>query len=589
MPSRNQEPATEASKNNDLPGVNSLSREPLLPYRIVLSVILSVGLVSALYATIPDCDEVFNYWEPTHYLFYGYGLQTWEYSPAYAIRSWLYVGIHSLVTLPFSLIPNLDKSHLFLILRTALTATAAVSQAELYEALSRSINPGVGLLFILVSVPSAGMFQAMPAYLPSSFAMYFVMFGMAEFLRTPVSLSKALTHFSIAGLLGWPFCLALVVPQLLFWMAEEGKTKSIMEIFRCMALSTMMPLALLATVTGIDSLAYRKVVFVPLNIVLYNVFGGSERGPDLYGTEPWWYYFANLSLNFNITAAAAFVSIVLLFVALVAFPADVTGRHFVLLLPFYLWFGVFSLQPHKEERFMYPAYPALCINAAMTLALAKELILFACSKLKIQQRIARTLGISLITIILIVSAIISTSRIFAITTAYSAPKNIYQADLNITGNVCFGKEWYRFPSSYFLPAGARPRFIKSAFAGLLPGAFAESNTPFRDGTWRVPKNMNDLNQEDPSKYIPIRDCDYLVDSYFEYREEDAGTLEPNYILDTENWDRVACQKFLDARQTPFLSRALWLPSWVYRDQRVWGEYCILRRKPKDGAQRSIHT
>lgn len=28
---------------------------------------------------IHDCDEVFNYWEPLHYLLYKSGFQTWEY------------------------------------------------------------------------------------------------------------------------------------------------------------------------------------------------------------------------------------------------------------------------------------------------------------------------------------------------------------------------------------------------------------------------------------------------------------------------------------------------------------------------------
>ena len=36
-------------------------------------------------------------------------------------------------------------------------------------------------------------------------------------------------------------------------------------------------------VIGIDSIAYGKLVIVPWNIVRYNIFGGSERGPNLYG------------------------------------------------------------------------------------------------------------------------------------------------------------------------------------------------------------------------------------------------------------------------------------------------------------------
>ena len=36
-------------------------------------------ILSALYNIVHDCDEVYNYWEPLHFLLYGHGMQTWEY------------------------------------------------------------------------------------------------------------------------------------------------------------------------------------------------------------------------------------------------------------------------------------------------------------------------------------------------------------------------------------------------------------------------------------------------------------------------------------------------------------------------------
>lgn len=59
--------------------------------------IFAVRCAAALYSIISDCDEVFNYWEPTHWLQYGYGLQTWEYSPEFTIRSWSYVSVHAVL------------------------------------------------------------------------------------------------------------------------------------------------------------------------------------------------------------------------------------------------------------------------------------------------------------------------------------------------------------------------------------------------------------------------------------------------------------------------------------------------------------
>jgi alpha-1,2-mannosyltransferase len=67
--------------------------------------------------------------------------------------------------------------------------------------------------------------------------------------------------------------------------------------------------------------------------------------------------------------------------------------------------------------------------------------------------------------------------------------------------VCLGKEWYRFPSSYFLPDGVHAKFIKSAFTGLLPGEYKEHGPGYFSGTWSIPSGMNDENIEDPGKYV----------------------------------------------------------------------------------------
>lgn len=46
---------------------------------VAFVLLLFVRGYSASRNLVHDCDEVFNYWEPLHYLLYGYGFQTWEY------------------------------------------------------------------------------------------------------------------------------------------------------------------------------------------------------------------------------------------------------------------------------------------------------------------------------------------------------------------------------------------------------------------------------------------------------------------------------------------------------------------------------
>lgn len=52
-------------------------------------------------------SAVFNFWEPLHYLDRGYGFQTWETSPVYAIRSYAYILLHLFPTKFIALILGL--------------------------------------------------------------------------------------------------------------------------------------------------------------------------------------------------------------------------------------------------------------------------------------------------------------------------------------------------------------------------------------------------------------------------------------------------------------------------------------------------
>ena len=55
------------------------THKPALTWQSAFAVLLVARTLSAVLNIIHDCDEVYNYWEPLHYLLYGYGKQTWEY------------------------------------------------------------------------------------------------------------------------------------------------------------------------------------------------------------------------------------------------------------------------------------------------------------------------------------------------------------------------------------------------------------------------------------------------------------------------------------------------------------------------------
>lgn len=351
----------------------------------------------------------------------------------------------------------------------------------------------------------------------------------------------------------------------------------------------------------VNSLIFKKPgIIVSWNIVKYNIFS-QTGGPDLYGTEPWTFYFKNLALNFNLWFFLALVAMPLFILQKVVAPSGQgfpsAMRALVFLAPFYLWLAIFTAQPHKEERFMYPAYPFLALNAAMS----SHIILTALGHVgrttflgKIPAK-ARLVGGVVIPFCLVVA--LSVLRVVGVYTAYGAPLSLYeplgagvvQGEVGAVGEpgdfVCYGKEWYRFPNSFFLPRGMQAKFIRSEFRGLLPGEFQTHGPGLYPGTWLVPSGMNDHNEEDMSKYTPISRCNFLVDTHYPVNAEKGLALppnEPDYIADTENWSTVKCLPFLDAGNTGLIARMIWIPSWTFipeKFQRKWGEHCLLQRRP----------
>jgi alpha-1,2-mannosyltransferase len=207
--------------------------------------------------------------------------------------------------------------------------------------------------------------------------------------------------FALGGIVGWPFALALAIPfvfEELFvsggdivmphacvsWMVGRFRRLIIVGLTSALILARFLSFfpqvsadsIVQIPVICIDSLAYGKPVIVPWHIIKYNIFGGSERGPTLYGSEPWYFYLNNLILNFNMAVPLALVSFTALTLTYVidrrrlGFSSTPNqSSHFTLLAlrlaPFYIWLGILTMQPHKEERFMYPVYPLLCFNAAV--------------------------------------------------------------------------------------------------------------------------------------------------------------------------------------------------------------------------------
>lgn len=475
----------------------------------------AANTIAAAYSPIQDCDEVFNYWEPTHYLDRGYGFETWEYSPEFAIRSWTYAAIHAVVAFVGRIgLLVATKAFQFYFLRFALGLAMALCQARFYAQTSRTFNARIGAYVAIIMLSSPGFFHSSVAYLPSAFAMGALMLGTAGFMDWRGGLNTAAgIHWMAAGsILGWPFAGVMILP----FMAEEVLfayfTEGLLELgIRCLYGTTRT--ALIATFQfGVELVLYRKWLLIPYNIMKYNVLAAAKgKGPELYGTEPWHFYVRNLLINFHLFFLLSLLALPLVyyqeFIVKKASTKQSYIRNITFVTPLYMWLAIFTLQPHKEERFMYPAYPFIAFNAAVSAHLLLNYI-GTTGKSTISRIVPASVRLGFVAPIVIGSMVLGWLRMIGISTAYDAPLSVYKPLhhhnlAHARDTVCLGKEWYRFPGSYHLPQGVRAKFVKSGFTGLLPGEFSEAGTGFGlfPGTWLVPPGMNDENIEDPGKYV----------------------------------------------------------------------------------------
>lgn len=83
--------------------------------------------------------------------------------------------------------------------------------------------------------------------------------------------------------------------------------------------------------------------------------------------------------------------------------------------------------------------------------------------------------------------------------------------------------------------------------------------------------------------IDAESCDYLVDLDFP-QQPVSSTLEPRYAMDSSTWERVYCERFLDAKNSLMLSRILWFPGNAWQSTNQFGDYCLLKNKALVGSK-----
>lgn len=300
--------------------------------------LFALGMLRYMSATsniIHDCDEVFNYWEPLHYLLYKSGFQTWEYSSQFALRSYVYINFHELVGLPASWLYGEDKARVFYAVRLFLGLISVVADATLVVALSRKYGKRLASYALAMLCLTSGCFFASTSFLPSSFSMYAMSLSSGLFLLENPAMAVAVAAAGV--ILGWPFSILAFLPITFYSLARRFK-----QTFLAGAVTS---LSLLVLSVLVDYHYYRRWTSSVLNLLIYNVLGGGDS--HLYGIEGSLFYMRNGFNNFNFCFVLALLFLVFLPIARRKYAPDLL----IVISPLYIWLGFMSLQPHKEERY----------------------------------------------------------------------------------------------------------------------------------------------------------------------------------------------------------------------------------------------
>lgn len=582
---------------------------------------IAIRISLANKAPITDCDEVYNYWEPLHFLVHGSGMQTWEYAPQYALRTYAYLFPMAIINRLYNLF-QIPKVQVFAMLRCTLAVITGISELRIAHALlpysKSSSSLSIWTLFILLT--STGMFHSAPAYLPSATAMICVMNSVACQLNSAASTEHSSRKWDGAilwGLVailmtGWPFCAVLFIPLGFYAIWDSFMSTSTNNSKRpapgshgvlfLIARVLFYAIAIQAIVMVIDFKYYGKIISPTFNIFVYNTGLFSQDGinrDELYGVEDISYYIKNLVLNWNGIAVMGILALPLRIIfrilgviggeGTMENPVS-TSQHSitwyswvleVVCMPMYLWMGIVFSRPHKEERFLFPIYPLLAIGGAVFVELFLETSKLHCwiyriftNKMTIEIQKASgkthfsTIKICLGLIFLLPCVLISISRSLAITDGYLAPLVLYNQLYNAL-DAKLERSDYRPSSPLVCTGGEWYRFPSSYH---LPGdaklAFLKSSF---DG--QLPQQFTEYGSKEESLSVQKGVFNDLnVEAFDRYvgiedcsfvieliESSNEHPLHESKCLNDNKWNELSRYKFLDAENTSILHRVLYLP------------------------------
>ena len=115
------------------------------PAAAALLALIPLRLLNAWLAGVADCDETYNYWEAVCVLAAPHPvrrpLQTWEYAPEFALRSWAYV-------LPYAAISRIVDNSFLAVRLSCVALPFALAEVSLVQGAHARFGPDAGWILL---------------------------------------------------------------------------------------------------------------------------------------------------------------------------------------------------------------------------------------------------------------------------------------------------------------------------------------------------------------------------------------------------------------------------------------------------------
>lgn len=523
---------------------------------------------------IDDTDEIFGYYEPLHYLMQGSGMQTWEYAPEFALRSYAFLMPLLCSCKPFTAFSSLTGIDMFRFIRVIIGCWMAYCEANFIHTIGITFGGSSTLYLATLFATSPGMFYCSTSFLPSSFCAGFMMLAAVSWMKNQGWQTIAWGCMG-AIFTGWPFCCLLFFPFGVHLLVTQPTM--LHRLLLCLQ-GVLVLCTVLGVCSAIDIAMYDKLTSPLLNILLYNAVGGS--GDELYGVEPAAYYIRNLLLTLGVVWPLAAVAPLLILRSLIhnyleGTSCQVEAKKLVLCMPPLLWLALLFRRPHKEERFIYPVYPLMIAAAFFSIDKLADLAL-GLVLLPGNRRLWRIGYRSISGAALVTAALMGASRITSNYNNFYGYLDLWSQTHAIVASrpgrssVCIGGDWFTFPSHFFLPTRARLEFVRDGFNGQLPYHFSAVN-----GTSATPvQSFNDQNRAEEARYVDMAACDFVV--LHLHRQSESNQLEETIQATPTRFRYLTSTLVLDAANSPSLTRAFYIPGRSIKANK-YNEYALFEQ------------